>query len=63
MKLTYLKSYLAAALIVAGVAFGVYTEIAWTTFRWRNPTANSLSYWRDFGAVHRFERVDAYQGR
>ena len=46
--------------LIVGLVF-LYPGIAWMTFQWRNPTANTMSFWRDFGAVMRFEKLDAYQ--
>ena len=41
----------------------VYTAIAQSAFQWRNPTANSSSYFRHFIAVHTFKRLPQYQER
>lgn len=41
----------------------VYGGVAFTVFQWRNPTANKMSFWRDFGAVMRYEKLAKYQGQ
>lgn len=38
-----------------------YAGIAFTVFQWRNPLANTMSFYRDFGSVMRFERLPGYQ--
>jgi hypothetical protein len=40
----------------------IYGGIAFTVFQWRNPTANKMSFWRDFGAVMKYEKLAKYQG-
>lgn len=52
-----LKSVLVSALYL----FMAYAGIAFTVFQWRNPTANRLSFYRDFSAVIRFEKLAKYQ--
>lgn len=42
------------------VVFG-YLAIAFAVFQWRNPLANKMSFYRDFGSVMRFEKVPGYQ--
>jgi hypothetical protein len=39
----------------------LYTWVAWTVFSWRNPIANEMSFFRDFGSVMMFEKLDKYQ--
>lgn len=38
-----------------------YAGIAFTVFQWRNPLANKMSFYRDFGSVMRFEKLSGYQ--
>jgi hypothetical protein len=40
----------------------LYVGIASTVFQWRNPTANQMSFWRDFSSVMTFKKLDKYQG-
>lgn len=46
--------------LIVGLVF-LYPGIAWMTFQWRNPLANRMAFWRDFGAVMRFEKLAVYQ--
>lgn len=39
----------------------VYAGVAFTVFQWRNPLANKMSFYRDFGSVMRFEKLPGYQ--
>lgn len=53
-------------LITCQLAIGVaaiYLGIAWAAFQWRNPLANRMSFYRDFGAVVRFEKMPEYQSK
>lgn len=49
-------------LSLAFYALVIYCAVAFTVFQWRNPTANKLSFWRDFGAVMKYEKLAKYQG-
>jgi hypothetical protein len=48
--------------LAIGVA-AIYLGIAWAAFQWRNPLANRMSFYRDFGAVVRFEKMPEYQSK
>lgn len=50
---TALKSFLIAAL--------VYVALANAVFMWRNPTANSMSFYRDFVPIVTWQKMDGYQ--
>ena len=52
-----------ALLVLLFYACVIYAGIAFTVFQWRNPTANRLSFFRDFGAVMTFEKMAKYQGQ
>lgn len=38
-----------------------YAGIAFVVFQWRNPLANKMSFYRDFGSVMGFEKLPGYQ--
>jgi hypothetical protein len=46
--------------IIVGLVL-LYPGIAFKVFEWRNPLANRMAFWRDFGAVMRFEKLAVYQ--
>ena len=53
-------------LIIGQLAFvlaSLYVAVAWGCFQWRNPLANRMSFFRDFGAVVRFEKLPEYAAR
>jgi hypothetical protein len=39
----------------------LYVSFAFTVFQWRNPTSNSMSFFRDFGSVAMFKKLPQYQ--
>jgi hypothetical protein len=39
----------------------LYMWVAWIVFSWRNPTANEMSFVRDFPSVVTFQKLDKYQ--
>jgi hypothetical protein len=39
----------------------IYVGIAFTVFQWRNPIANGMSIYRDFGAVVTWQKLERYQ--
>ena len=58
------RSFRRAALAaVAGVAVAaiIWMSVAWPVFQWRNPIANNMSFFRDFGAVVTLQKLDKYQ--
>lgn len=54
--------YIGPFLMLLFWACMIYAGVAFTVFQWRNPTANRLSFYRDFSAVMRFEKLAKYQG-
>jgi hypothetical protein len=38
-----------------------YGGVAFTVFQWRNPLANKMTFWTEFVAVMRYEKLDRYQ--
>lgn len=38
-----------------------YMSAAWMAFQWRNPTANSMSLYRDFVEVITWKKLPQYQ--
>ena len=55
------------ALFVAVCAMGLlvllmfYSAIAFPVFQWRNPKANDMTYYTEFGNVITFQRMEKYQ--
>ena len=50
------------AIVLAALPAILYLVVAMIAFRFRNPTANDATCWRELPAVLRFERVAQYQG-
>lgn len=44
------------------IAFLLYFWLASVIFAIRNPTANGMTSFREFGSVLMFEKLDKYQG-
>ena len=38
-----------------------YSVVAFTVFQWRNPKANQMTYYSEFGNVLTFQKLDRYQ--
>jgi len=49
---------IALALIALAIAFYL---VAFMAFQWRNPKANSMSFFRDFVSIIAFQRIQEYQ--
>ncbi len=58
MRKTNDASPLSTFALMAGL---LYLLIAWTIFQWRNPTANEMSFLRDFPSVVLFKKLPEYQ--
>ena len=41
----------------------IYLGVAFTVFRWCNPTANDFACWRELPAALRFQKLERYQPR
>ena len=39
----------------------IYMLASWAAFQWRNPTANGLSFFREFREVATWEKLPKYQ--
>ena len=51
----------ASILNLLAVALLLYVLTAWLVFQWRNPTANEMSFFRDFTDVVTWRTPDRYQ--
>lgn len=51
--------------IIVGLIFALllYVVMAWGVFEWRHPLCNDAAFFRHFGSVLRFERLEQYQER
>lgn len=38
-----------------------YSLIMWPIFQWRNPKANSMTYYSEFKSVLSFQKMEKYQ--
>lgn len=51
----------AILLLISLLAFSAYVSLAFSVFQYRNPTANQMSFYRDFESVISFQKLDKYQ--
>lgn len=57
----HIVDFIGSAIVSGSVAFFLYMAAAWAVFQWRNPTANEMSVFRDFGAVVKWQKLERYQ--
>ena len=52
-----------AAIVIQVILFVVmaFYGVAFMVFQWRNPKANTMTFYREPGAVIRFAKLDKYQ--
>lgn len=55
------KEFAFGAGVIAILVSMTYTGVAWSVFRWRNPTANDMSFYRDWWSVVTWKRIEGYQ--
>lgn len=51
----------AILLLISLLVFSAYVSLSFSVFQYRNPTANQMSFYRDFEAVIGFQKLDKYQ--
>lgn len=56
-----LTSAIIILLFTMVMVLSMYATFAFSVFQFRNPTANNMSFWRDFAAVMSFQKLDKYQ--
>ncbi len=56
------SGWMAFAAIALWILFA-YAGAAFMVFQYRNPLANQMSFYRDFGSVMTLEKLDKYQHR
>ncbi len=56
-----MKHLLTAIGLVLAAQIAIYSLIMFPVFQWRNPKANSMTYYSEFGNVLTFQKLDRYQ--
>ena len=54
-----IAAYFSCMAILLAIMF--YSAIAFPVFQWRNPKANSMTYYSEFGNVLMFQKMEKYQ--
>ncbi len=62
MRAKHPKLALPATVCTMVLLFAVfYSAIAFPVFQWRNPKANEMTFYSEFGNVITFQRMEKYQ--